>query len=51
MNGNQGGVKLSVVLFTVIILGVMAWFNQAKAESPETAHQDNEETVITPSES
>ncbi|MDK1311573.1 hypothetical protein [Pseudoalteromonas ardens] len=50
MNGNQGGVKLSVVLFTVIILGVMAWFNQANAESPEATHQNNEEAVITSSE-
>ncbi|MCG7533814.1 hypothetical protein [Pseudoalteromonas sp. OOF1S-7] len=51
MNSNQGGVKLSAVLFTVIVLGVMAWFNQANAGSPHATPQADEEVVITSSDS
>ncbi|WP_164519165.1 hypothetical protein [Pseudoalteromonas rubra] len=49
MNSNQGGVKLSVVLFSVIVLGVMAWFNQANAESQHTIQEADEEVVVTSS--
>ena len=31
MKSNQGGVKLSLVVISIIILGVSAWFNQANA--------------------
>ncbi|WP_171045357.1 hypothetical protein [Pseudoalteromonas rubra] len=43
MNSNQGGVKLSVVLLSVIVLGVMAWFNQANAEAVPAAQVTEEE--------
>jgi len=32
MKHNQGGVKISVVVLSVILLGVSAWFNQAHGE-------------------
>jgi len=32
MKHNQGGVKISVVVLSVILLGVSAWFNQSHAE-------------------
>lgn len=35
MKHNQGGVKISVVVLSVILLGVSAWFNQAHAQ-PQT---------------
>lgn len=31
MRNNQGGVKFSFVLLSVLILGVSAWFTQAQA--------------------
>lgn len=31
MKPNQGGVKLSLIVISIIILGVSAWFNQANA--------------------
>jgi len=35
MKSNQGGAKFSLVVVSVIVLGVSAWFNQANAsESP-----------------
>lgn len=32
MKSNQGGVKLSLVVVSIIVLGVSAWFNQASAD-------------------
>ncbi|WP_269435507.1 MULTISPECIES: hypothetical protein [unclassified Pseudoalteromonas] len=32
MKSNQSGVKLSLVVISIIILGVSAWFNQANAD-------------------
>ncbi|MCO7186961.1 MULTISPECIES: hypothetical protein [unclassified Pseudoalteromonas] len=48
MNSNQGGVKLSVVLLSVIVLGVMAWFNQANAEMAPAPQQTEEEAKLLP---
>ena len=31
MKSNQGGAKLSLVVVSVIVLGISAWFNQANA--------------------
>ena len=35
MKHNQGGVKLSIVVVSVIVLGVSAWFNQANAATTQ----------------
>lgn len=43
MKSTQSGVKLSVVVITIIILGVSAWFNQASAES---APSNNESVQV-----
>ncbi|ETJ48695.1 MULTISPECIES: hypothetical protein [Pseudoalteromonas] len=32
MKSSQGGVKLSLVVVSIIVLGVSAWFNQASAD-------------------
>tara|TARA_B100001059_G_C17418096_1_gene371788 strand:+ start:279 stop:449 length:171 start_codon:yes stop_codon:yes gene_type:complete len=38
MKSNQGGAKFSLVVVSVIVLGVSAWFNQANAsEQPAQA--------------
>ncbi|WP_254907670.1 hypothetical protein [Pseudoalteromonas shioyasakiensis] len=38
MKSNQGGAKFSLVVVSVIVLGVSAWFNQANAsEQPPQA--------------
>ncbi|WP_394192145.1 hypothetical protein [Pseudoalteromonas atlantica] len=35
MKQHQGGVKISLIVVSVILMGVSAWFNQANAaESP-----------------
>jgi hypothetical protein len=31
MKPNQGGAKISIVVVSIIILGISAWFNQANA--------------------
>lgn len=31
MKPSQGGAKISVVVISIIILGISAWFNQASA--------------------
>ena len=31
MKPNQGGVKISLVVVSIVILGISAWFNQANA--------------------
>ncbi|WP_404340676.1 hypothetical protein [Pseudoalteromonas mariniglutinosa] len=39
MKSNQGGAKLSLVIISVIVLGISAWFNQANAsEQSVTTH-------------
>ncbi len=32
MKSKQSGVKLSLIIISIIILGVSAWFNQANAQ-------------------
>ncbi len=32
MKHNQGGVRFSWVFISVVLLGLLAWFNQASAE-------------------
>ncbi|KPZ54395.1 MULTISPECIES: hypothetical protein [Pseudoalteromonas] len=32
MKSSQGGVKLSLVVVSIIVLGVSAWLNQASAD-------------------
>ncbi|WP_440053666.1 hypothetical protein ACSLBF_12225 [Pseudoalteromonas sp. T1lg65] len=36
-----GGVKISAVIISVLLLGVGAWFNQANATVDETAHPNH----------
>ncbi|MGS0497465.1 hypothetical protein ACU8V4_09800 [Pseudoalteromonas mariniglutinosa] len=36
MKQQQGGVKLSIIVISIILMGVSAWFNQANAH--EQAH-------------
>lgn len=31
MKPNQGGAKISIVVVSIIILGISTWFNQANA--------------------
>ena len=31
MKSSQGGVKISVVIMSIVILGISAWFNQVSA--------------------
>jgi len=31
MKPSQGGAKISIVVVSIIILGIFAWFNQANA--------------------
>ncbi|MEH6395281.1 hypothetical protein [Pseudoalteromonas sp.] len=31
MKQQQGGVKLSIIVISIILMGVSAWFNQASA--------------------
>lgn len=37
MKNQQGGVKFSLILVSVILMGVSAWFNQANADEPNQA--------------
>lgn len=37
MKHHQGGVKLSLIVLSVIVMGVSAWFNQANADEPNQA--------------
>ncbi|WP_268801560.1 hypothetical protein [Pseudoalteromonas sp. H105] len=32
MKQHQGGVKISLIVISVILMGVSAWFNQANAD-------------------
>lgn len=32
MKQQQGGVKLSVIVVSIVLMGVSAWFNQANAD-------------------
>ncbi|CAM3045132.1 hypothetical protein [Pseudoalteromonas distincta] len=46
MKSSQNGVKLSLVVISIIILGVSAWFNQANAEdTPSKTHTQSELTI------
>ncbi|CCQ09591.1 hypothetical protein PALB_4360 [Pseudoalteromonas luteoviolacea B = ATCC 29581] len=36
MRKNQGGVKFSFVLFSVLVLGISAWFTQPQASEIPT---------------
>ncbi|MEH6817389.1 MAG: hypothetical protein V7683_12705 [Pseudoalteromonas distincta] len=47
MKSSQSGVKLSLVIVSIIILGVSAWFNQANAEdSPSKTQTQSELTTV-----
>lgn len=35
MKSSQGGAKLSLVIISVLVLGVSAWFNQANANEQQ----------------
>lgn len=46
MKSGQSGAKLSLVVISIIVLGVSAWFNQANAEdSPSKTQTQSELTV------
>ncbi|MGO2010667.1 MAG: hypothetical protein ACTJH9_14055 [Pseudoalteromonas sp.] len=47
MKHNQGGVKTSVVVLSVILLGVSAWFNQAHAQSETVVLQTQQSSSNT----
>jgi len=32
MKSKQGGVKLSLIIVSIVVLGISAWFNQASAD-------------------
>lgn len=46
MKSSQSGVKLSLVIVSIIILGVSAWFNQANAEDSPSKIQTQSELTI-----
>ncbi|PKG64822.1 hypothetical protein CXF64_19135 [Pseudoalteromonas sp. GutCa3] len=46
MKSSQSGVKLSLVIVSIIILGVSAWFNQANAEDTPSKIQTQSELTI-----
>jgi hypothetical protein len=37
MKQHQGGVKISLIVISVILMGVSAWFNQANADESTRA--------------
>jgi hypothetical protein len=45
MKSNQGGVKLSLVVVSIIVLGVSAWFNQAGTELTPTNTSQSAESA------
>jgi type IV secretory pathway VirB2 component (pilin) len=45
MKSSQGGVKLSLVVVSIIVLGVSAWFNQASAEQTPRSSSHSAETI------
>jgi type IV secretory pathway VirB2 component (pilin) len=46
MKSSQGGVKLSLVVVSIIVLGVSAWFNQAGSDlTPRSTSQSAESTA------
>ena len=47
MKSSQSGAKLSLVVISIIVLGVSAWFNQANAEdSPSKIQTQSELTTV-----
>ncbi|MBH0031114.1 MULTISPECIES: hypothetical protein [unclassified Pseudoalteromonas] len=47
MKSGQSGAKLSLVVISIIVLGVSAWFNQANAEdSPSKTQTQSELTTV-----
>lgn len=45
MKSSQGGVKLSLVVVSIIVLGVAAWFKQANAElTPRSVNEAAQST-------
>ncbi len=47
MKSSQSGAKLSLVIISIIVLGVSAWFNQANAEDSPSKIQTQSELTIT----
>ncbi|BED89815.1 MULTISPECIES: hypothetical protein [unclassified Pseudoalteromonas] len=47
MKSSQGGVKLSLVVVSIIVLGVSAWFNQASADQIPQSKNQSEQTTQT----
>lgn len=43
MKQHQGGVKFSLIVVSVILMGVSAWFNQANADEPNQAEVTQQE--------
>jgi hypothetical protein len=46
MKKNQGGVKISFVVFSVLALGISAWFTQANASELHDSNMQNVEYKI-----
>ena len=46
MKSSQSGVKLSLVIISIVVLGVSAWFNQANAEDIPSKVQTKEELTV-----
>ena len=47
MKSSQSGAKLSLVVISIIVLGVSAWFNQVNAEdSPSKTQTQSELTTV-----
>ncbi|MBE0378272.1 MULTISPECIES: hypothetical protein [Pseudoalteromonas] len=40
MKQQQGGVKLSIIVISIILMGVSAWFNQAGANEQAEVIQE-----------
>ena len=40
MKQQQGGVKLSIIVISIILMGVSAWFNQAGAHEQAEVIQE-----------
>ena len=46
MKSSQSGAKLSLVVISIIVLGVSAWFNQANAEDNPSKIQTKSELTV-----
>ena len=42
MKQQQGGVKLSIIVISIILMGVSAWFNQPNANEQEQSVQKSQ---------